>query len=355
MQCFPFAGRDGRGAAGLWSLLTAGRGLGVVSAMLAVLLSPLLLAASASPARAAVLALDAPESTGDGKPFVVTVTADAPGDVVLDWRGESVIVPVVPTLAGVDASSAAGPSALPSAGSAAPARWTGQAILAVPLDTKPGTETLRARPAGQPKAAPAVTRAIAVVRAAYPEQRLTVEGKYVNPDKAALDRHEAERARVKAALALRTPERLWMLPMQRPVPGEVSSLFGLRRVFNGEPRALHRGLDLRGEAGEPVKACAAGRVVLAENHYFAGNSVYIDHGMGVVSMYFHLSATDVAPGQMVARGRVIGKVGSTGRVTGPHLHFGMAVLGDMVDPQVLLDPQISLERAPANAGATTRE
>lgn len=349
MQCFSFAGRDGRGTAGLWSLLTAGCGPGVVSAMLAVLLSSLLLVALVTPARAAVLALDAPESTGDGKPFVVTVTADAPGDVVLDWRGQALAVPVVPTLVGVDASSAAGPSALPSVGSVAPARWTGQAILAVPLDAKPGTETLRARVAGQPKASPAVTRVIAVVRAAYPEQRLTVEGKYVNPDKAALDRHEAERARVKAALALRTPERLWGLPMQRPVPGEVSSLFGLRRVFNGEPRAPHRGLDLHGEAGEPVKACAAGRVVLAENHYFAGNSVYIDHGMGVVSMYFHLSATDVAPGQMVARGQVIGKVGSTGRVTGPHLHFGMAVLGDMVDPQVLL------ESAPADTGASTRE
>ncbi|MBG3878486.1 M23 family metallopeptidase, partial [Desulfovibrio oxamicus] len=133
------------------------------------------------------------------------------------------------------------------------------------------------------------------------------------------------------------------------VPGGVSSLFGLRRVFNGEPRAPHRGLDLRGEAGELVKACAAGRVALAENHYFAGNSVYIDHGMGVVSMYFHLSAMDVTPGQMVAQGQLIGRVGSTGRVTGPHLHFGMAVLGDMVDPQVLLDD------APANTGATTRE
>ncbi len=260
------------------------------------------------------------------------MTADAPGDVVLDWRGQAVTVPMA-----ADGTSA---------------DWTGQAILAVPLDAKPGTETLRARVAGQPKsvsAQTAVTRAIAVVRAAYPEQRLTVEGKYVNPDKAALDRHEAERARVKAALALRTPERLWALPMERPVPGDVSSLFGLRRVFNGEPRAPHRGLDLRGEAGEPVAACAAGRVALAENHYFAGNSVYIDHGMGVVSMYFHLSAMDVAPGQTVARGQVIGRVGSTGRVTGPHLHFGMAVLGDMVDPQVLLDI------APTDTGVTTRE
>lgn len=349
MQCFSFAGRDGRATAGLWSMLVAGCGLAVVLVALSVLSSALLVGVSATPARAAVLSLDAPESTGDGKPFVVTVTADAPGAVVLDWRGESVTVPVAPAIVGAVASSAAGPSVEPPAGSVAPARWTGQAILAVPLDAKPGTETLRARTAGQPKAAPAVTRAIAVVRTAYPEQRLTVEGKYVNPDKAALARHEAERARVKAALALRTPERLWGVPMQRPVPGEVSSLFGLRRVFNGEPRAPHRGLDLRGEAGEPVQACAAGRVVLAENHYFAGNSVYIDHGMGVVSMYFHLSATDVAPGQMVARGQVIGKVGSTGRVTGPHLHFGMAVLGDMVDPQVLL------ESAPADTGASTRE
>ncbi|MBZ2171512.1 M23 family metallopeptidase [Nitratidesulfovibrio sp. SRB-5] len=336
MQCFPCAGGDGRGAARLWAVLVAGRGLAVLLVALSVLSSALLVGVSAMPARAAVLSLDAPESTGDGKPFVVTVAADAPGDVVLDWRGQAVTVPVAPADAG-------------SASPADPVRWIGQAILAVPLDTKPGTETLRARVAGQPKAAPAVTRAVAVVRAAYPEQRLTVEGKYVNPDKTALDRHEAERVRVKAALALRTPERLWALPMARPVPGDVSSLFGLRRVFNGEPRAPHRGLDLRGEAGELVKACAAGRVVLAENHYFAGNSVYIDHGMGVVSMYFHLLAMDVAPGQMVARDQVIGKVGSTGRVTGPHLHFGMAVLGDMVDPQVLLD------NAPANTGASTRE
>lgn len=325
MQCLLFAGRDGRGAARLLSMLMAYCCLALSS----VLSSALLLVALATPAHAAVLSLDAPHSTGDGKPFVVTVTADVPGDVVLDWRGQAVTVPM--------------------AADGTRAGWTGQAILAVPLDAKPGTETLRARVAGQPKAAAAVTRAIAVVRAAYPEQRLTVEGKYVNPDKAALDRHEAERARVKAALALRTPERLWALPMERPVPGDVSSLFGLRRVFNGEPRAPHRGLDLRGEAGEPVTACAAGRVVLAENHYFAGNSVYIDHGMGVVSMYFHLSAMDVAPGQTVARGQAIGRVGSTGRVTGPHLHFGMAVLGDMVDPQVLL------ENAPANTGATTRE
>ncbi|MGJ3523651.1 M23 family metallopeptidase [Nitratidesulfovibrio sp. D1] len=317
------AGQGGAGGVRLLSMLTA-------CWCLAISLFALALPASA---HAAVLSLDAPESTGDGKPFVVTVTADGPGDVVLDWRGQAVTVPVA-----ADASGAGRTST-----------WTGQAILAVPLDAKPGRETLRARAAGQPKAAPGVTRAIAVVRAAYPEQRLTVEGKYVNPDKAALDRHEAERARVKAALALRTPERLWALPMARPVPGEVSSLFGLRRVFNGEPRAPHRGLDLRGAAGEPVAACASGRVVLAENHYFAGNSVYIDHGMGVVSMYFHLSAMDVAPGQMVARGQVIGRVGSTGRVTGPHLHFGMAVLGDMVDPQVLL------ENAPGSTGATTRE
>ncbi|NHZ48469.1 M23 family peptidase, partial [Desulfovibrio sp. XJ01] len=202
MQSFPFAGGDGRGAARLWSMPVAGRGLAVLLVALSVLSAALLLGVSATPARAAVLSLDAPESTGDGKPFVVTVTADAPGDVVLDWRGQSLTVPVTPADAGSAGSGGSGGSG----GSASPARWIGQAILAVPLDTKPGTETLRARVAGQPKAAPAVTRAVAVVRAAYPEQRLTVEGKYVNPDKAALNRHEAERARVKAALALRTPE-----------------------------------------------------------------------------------------------------------------------------------------------------
>lgn len=300
-------------------------------------------------ANAAVIALDAPEATGDGKPFVVTVQADAPGDVALDWRGATVMVPMVSTTPQSPQSSLSSDGDRAGDSSADSRRWSGQAILAVPLDARPGVETLRARPAGQDKGGAVVSRSVAVVRAEYPEQRLTVEGKYVNPSKAALNRHEAERAKVRAALALRTPDRFWAMPFVRPVDGEVSSQFGLRRVFNGEPRAPHRGLDLRGGEGEPVAACAAGRVVLAENHYFSGNAVYIDHGMGVVSMYFHLSAVDVVPGQMVEQGQVVGRVGSTGRVTGPHLHFGLAVLGDMVDPRVLLD------NAPRTGGATTRE
>ncbi|MDR2695609.1 MAG: M23 family metallopeptidase [Deltaproteobacteria bacterium] len=125
--------------------------------------------------------------------------------------------------------------------------------------------------------------------------------------------------------------------MQRPVPGEISSAFGLRRIFNGQPRSQHKGLDLRGAAGTPVLAMADGTVALAEELYFSGNVVYLDHGLGLFSMYAHLSAIDVRPGQQVSAGQALGKVGSTGRVTGPHLHLGCYALGMAVDPTPLME------------------
>jgi len=125
--------------------------------------------------------------------------------------------------------------------------------------------------------------------------------------------------------------------MQRPVPGEISSAFGLRRVFNGQPRSQHKGLDLRGSAGTSVLAAADGTVALVEELYFSGNVVYVDHGLGLFSMYAHLSAFDVRPGQRVSRGQVLGRVGSTGRSTGPHLHLGCYVLGTAVDPVPLME------------------
>ncbi|MDE5880076.1 MAG: M23 family metallopeptidase, partial [Desulfovibrio sp.] len=115
------------------------------------------------------------------------------------------------------------------------------------------------------------------------------------------------------------------------------------------PRGMHRGLDLRGAEGSPIRACADGVVALVDNLYFSGNAVYINHGDGVFSSYLHMSKPLVKPGERVERGQVIGLVGATGRVTGPHLHLGLVVQGESVDPQPLLAPR---EEGHAQGGAS---
>jgi murein DD-endopeptidase MepM/ murein hydrolase activator NlpD len=180
---------------------------------------------------------------------------------------------------------------------------------------------------------------VAVAGRSFPEQRLTVDPEFVTLSAADLARHEQERGRVQAVLGRAEPGLFLRCPLMRPVSGELSSLYGLRRVFNNEPRSAHRGVDMRGASGTPVLAAAAGRVALAEEHFFSGRAVYLDHGQGVVSMYFHLDEIAVREGQFVDSGTVVGKVGMSGRVTGPHLHFGLSVLGQLVDPMYLLEQE----------------
>lgn len=181
-----------------------------------------------------------------------------------------------------------------------------------------------------------ISREIRLSEKKYPVQRLSVDPNMVQPPKKFWPRIEEESRIVGKALATISAERFWKLPMVRPAPGRISSIYGLRRVFNGEPRTPHRGLDIAAAQGEPVLAVDDGIVVLTGDHYYAGQSVYLDHGQGVISAYLHLSKVDVTAGQTVTRGETIGQVGSTGRVTGPHLHFGLYVLGQAVDPEPLL-------------------
>lgn len=171
----------------------------------------------------------------------------------------------------------------------------------------------------------------------YPEQHLEVARKYSELGEEDLARHERERAAVRAATGRTSPDGDWQLPFTRPVAGRITSDFGLRRFFNGEPKKPHSGVDLAGARGTPVRACADGVVVLAEEHFFAGRSVYVDHGQGLVSMYFHLEEILVAAGQRLAGGETVGLVGDSGRVTGPHLHWGLSVLGQLVDPLPLAE------------------
>lgn len=173
----------------------------------------------------------------------------------------------------------------------------------------------------------------------YSEERLRVDpGKVTLSEKDRL-RAERERKLVVPLFSLRT-ERAFSLPLGPPLANApVPRNFGKRRVFNDQPRSPHGGADYRAATGTPVLATEAGLVVLTGRHFYAGGSVYLDHGDGLLSMYMHLSQIDVKEGQRVAKGQRVGLSGATGRVTGPHLHFGLRWRGARVDPALLLsDP-----------------
>jgi murein DD-endopeptidase MepM/ murein hydrolase activator NlpD len=172
----------------------------------------------------------------------------------------------------------------------------------------------------------------------YPVERLQVAPGKVNlgPEDAA--RAEREASQIRRLWGLETPRR-FELPLGPPLePLPAGRSFGNRRILNGEPRSPHSGVDYTASLGEPVLAVADGTVVLAEEHFFAGNSVFVDHGDGLISMSFHLSRIDVKPGDEVRRGQVLGLVGATGRVTGPHLHFAIRWHGARIDAGLLIGP-----------------
>jgi murein DD-endopeptidase MepM/ murein hydrolase activator NlpD len=130
--------------------------------------------------------------------------------------------------------------------------------------------------------------------------------------------------------------RLWKT-FARPVDGPVNSVFGKRRLLNGKPRSPHSGTDFRSPAGTPVLAMGTGRVVLTDELFYTGHTVVLDHGEGLFSLYGHLSKIEATAGELVDTGQLIGKVGSSGRSTGPHLHVTMRLLGERIDPMALLE------------------
>ena len=176
-------------------------------------------------------------------------------------------------------------------------------------------------------------------RKRYAEQRLAVAPKHVELSPANLARAQRERVHLGRVLShFDTTREPAILLLQAPLDGPRSSSFGLRRVFNGQPRNPHNGMDLAAPTGTPVRCAAAGQVADTGDYFFSGQCVIVDHGQGFLTLYCHLSTIDCAPGQAVAAGALLGKVGATGRVTGPHLHFSVHLNGQAVDPALFLPP-----------------
>jgi murein DD-endopeptidase MepM/ murein hydrolase activator NlpD len=205
------------------------------------------------------------------------------------------------------------------------------AVIGIPLSAPLGRRQVIVR-------SPAGRQAIGfdVGSKRYASQSLKVAPGQVNLAPADLVRVNDERVRIDQALSHWTEPPPASLRLSQPVPGARSSSFGMRRIFNGEARNPHTGMDIAAPVGTPVRAPVDGTVVETGNFFFNGNTVFVDHGRGLISMYCHLSAIDVKPGQRVTAGTRLGAVGMTGRATGPHLHWGLNLNGVWVDPELFV-------------------
>ncbi len=207
-------------------------------------------------------------------------------------------------------------------------KWV--AIVGVPLSAKIGAQTLSILQNGK------TSKTLFYIEGkAYPTQHITIRDKRkVNPNKLDMTRIKSESEVINAALSHWTDKSVLPLPFLWPIEGRVSGLYGRRRVFNGQPRRPHSGMDIAAPTGTEVHAPAEGTIREVGNYFFNGKTIFIDHGQGLVTIFCHLDRTDVVSGQTVRQGEVIGTVGMTGRVTGPHLHLGVSLNDTRVEPRL---------------------
>ncbi|EJL74571.1 peptidoglycan DD-metalloendopeptidase family protein [Variovorax sp. 2RAF20] len=209
--------------------------------------------------------------------------------------------------------------------------WT--AIVGIPLATEPGEASITVRAEGKPERQIAYT----VAPKQYREQRLTVAPRTVDLSPEDEARYVKERDHLTGVMATLTDMRPdTVLQMRVPVPGRRSSSFGLRRVFNGQSRNPHSGMDIAAGTGTPVLAPLPGKVIDTGDYFFNGGTVWLDHGGGLLTMYCHLSRVDVKVGDVMKTGEPLAAVGATGRVTGPHLHWSVMLNRAMVDPALFI-------------------
>ena len=205
------------------------------------------------------------------------------------------------------------------------------AIVGLPISLKPGEYHIEASNDGQ-----LTRRFFTVADKQYSTQHITIEDdRKVNPYASDMKRILAEKERKEKARVHYSTGKADVDFLQ-PVEGINTGSYGRRRIFNGQPRRPHSGMDFAADTGTPVINPSAGRVIELGDFFFSGNLVYIDHGQGLISLFAHLSEIDVELGQQVAKGEVIGKVGATGRVTGPHLHWSLGLNGAWIDPALFL-------------------
>ncbi|HZI51644.1 MAG TPA: M23 family metallopeptidase [Terriglobia bacterium] len=209
-------------------------------------------------------------------------------------------------------------------------------VLGLDLDLKAGSYTGELRITRNAKVELQTVK-LDVKAVKFPEEHLKVAEKYVELNPADSERAAREARQIDEIHKTISGEALWKQPFLAPIPGGVGSGFGKRRVFNGEARNPHAGADLKATTGTPIRSTNRGRVVLAGDLFFTGNTVIVDHGLGIYTLYAHLSRIDVTKDSIVERAQVVGLAGATGRVTGPHLHWGARVQNTRVDPFSLIN------------------
>lgn len=213
-------------------------------------------------------------------------------------------------------------------------QWT--CLVGIDRDADPGEYEFAVNGIGENDDTVTSPFTLTILPKEFPTRELEVESRYVTPPANVQDRIRKERELVDSIFTSITPEKLWRGAFKVPVPGDVISAFGKRTVFNRQPRSFHSGTDFRGAVGTPIRAPNSGRVVLTRDLYYSGNTVILDHGLGLYSYLGHMSAITVKEGDRVETGDIVGKVGATGRVTGPHLHWTVRLRISRVDPVSLL-------------------
>ncbi len=213
------------------------------------------------------------------------------------------------------------------------------ALVGVDLADPPSKQDLQVEISEKGGAMKQLHYSVQVVSAHFPTQKLNVPQNYVDLDDETSKRVEEEQEEILQSLNKVTTQRLWSGRFIMPVDGKISGSFGRRRIINGQSRSPHSGEDINAPHGTEVHATNEGVIALVGDFFFSGKSVILDHGLGLYSMYFHLDAVDVAEGEKVQKGAILGKVGATGRATGPHLHWGMRIDGARVNPLSILNVQ----------------
>ncbi len=209
-------------------------------------------------------------------------------------------------------------------------------LLGIDMETPPGGYEIKIEGRDKSGGIRASSVLLKVAKAKFGRQALSLPGSMVDLDPKTLDRVNREANRLEAVFLKSRDERIWAGPFVPPLRVKMITPFGIRRIINGQAKGAHTGIDLRAKEGTPVLACNRGVVVLSDELFFSGKSIILDHGGEIFSMYFHLSQAAVSEGETVEKAAIIGNAGSTGRSTGPHLHWGMRMNGGRVDPFALL-------------------